>query len=113
MKIIRKMSTMNSKEYGKKTSVDYDNSQDVDSKNYKQELRDEVINIINDDDNNSLDNVVIVDAVKSKENEDGNELPVLTEIDESIRIGDNLHMKLPDKDNEVDMHFNNIISNLD
>ena len=38
------MSTMNSKEYGKKTSVDYDNSHDVDSKNYKQSLRDEVIN---------------------------------------------------------------------
>lgn len=114
MKITRRMSTMNSRDYGKKSSHDIHNNPDVDSQKTKQDLRNEVLNIINDNEsNNSLDNVVIVDADKSNSDVQNNTLPVLTEIDESIRIGDNLHMKLPDKDNEVDMHFNNIISNLD
>lgn len=77
-------------------------------------MRDEVLDVINDDDdNNSLGSVVIVDRINTRNSVDENNLPVMTEMDDDLKLGENLHMKLPEKADEVDMHFNNIISNLD
>lgn len=109
MKIVRRMSTFDSENL--KLDLLSQRSNNSDS---KQLMRDEVMAIIQDEEN-SLENVTIVhaDEIHSDQSKQVQSLLPRLEIEEDLGIGDNLHMKLPDKSDEVDMHFNNIISTLD
>lgn len=112
MKIVRRMSTFDSENL--KLDLLSQRSNNSEDKSSKQLMRDEVMAIIQDEEN-SIENVTIVhaDEIHSDQSKQDQSLLPRLEIEEDLGIGDNLHMKLPDKSDEVDMHFNNIISTLD